>query len=64
VRWVGVTEGHAARLRRLPDDVRDRVVERAAIVAESTGCGWEEADAEALVLEGVDKQRSLFGGAT
>jgi hypothetical protein len=39
------------------------VVERAAIVAESTGCSWEEADAEALGLEGVDKQRSLFGGA-
>lgn len=59
----GMTAAHAERLSRMPEDIRDRVRERAAIIWTSCpGISWEEADERALVAEGFVVQRSMLGG--
>ncbi len=48
----GMTSTHAEAMRRLPPDVRTRVMERAAIIWEGNpGMSWEEADRKALEME-------------
>lgn len=56
----GMTPALWKELAKLTPDVRERVLERAAIIQESTGCSWEEADQRALTLE-VPGQRALPG---
>jgi hypothetical protein len=55
-----MSRAHRARLARMPVDQRDRVLERAAIIQEATGCAWFEADERALGDE-VGEQASLRG---
>lgn len=51
-----------ARIGQLREDVRDRVLERAAILIYQAGLSPEEADERALLEEGhVPTQRSLLG---
>jgi hypothetical protein len=52
-RYGGMTPEHGDRIARLTEDQRARVLERAAIIQEATGCTWPEADALALVAEGI-----------
>ncbi len=59
---AGQTREHAERLARLTDEQRDRVAERAAIIWESMGCDWAEADEAALAAEVGPVQRTLLGG--
>ncbi len=54
-----MTQAHYQRLTRMTDDQRHRVLERAAIVQEATGCSWPDADERALVDEGIAVQRTL-----
>lgn len=61
---TGMTPEHAARLARLTDEQRDRVTERAAIIWESTGCSWADADERALAAEVGPVQRTLLGDGT
>jgi hypothetical protein len=51
---------HAQKLARMPDDQRQRVLERAAIIFDIGGVTWSEADRLALEIEAT--QRQLFGG--
>jgi hypothetical protein len=44
----GMTEAHRNRYVRLTQAQRDEALERAALIAEATGCSWEEADTRAL----------------
>ncbi len=54
----------AAKLRRLLPEVRDRVLERAAILITHAGVDPDEADERALFIEaGIVMQRELPGAA-
>jgi hypothetical protein len=44
------------RIDRLPAEQRYRVLERAAIIRDGTGCTWGEADRRALAEE-IDQRR-------
>lgn len=47
----GMSEAHWRSLERLREEVRFRVLERAALIQEATGCSWEEADRAAFEQE-------------
>jgi hypothetical protein len=60
----GMTAKVWERIGKLPADVRDRVLERAAVLIFQAGVAPAEADARALAEEaGVATQYSLIGGA-
>jgi hypothetical protein len=55
-----VTPAVSAKLAKLPDEVRDRVLERAAILITHAGMAPDDADERALLLEaGIATQREL-----
>lgn len=59
-----MTHAVSAALRKLTPDVRDRVLERAAILITHAGVDPDEADERALLLEaGVRIPRTLPGVA-
>ncbi len=59
-----MTPEHSARLRRLPQDVRDLVLERACLRHEACpGLTWEQADEEAYdEVMGVRQRSLVLGG--
>jgi hypothetical protein len=47
----GMTPAHVERLRRLPDEMRDRVLERAAILIYQANVAPQDADEMAWAME-------------